>query len=108
MINKNDLIDKYSASMGNTERNFIEYATKNGITEYGELIKEFKSIQNMVYDYIYKITEPNIQLTAEEIDSISFEFCKSKIDWINKKGIKAVNRWLIWMCWHEGILKKNE
>lgn len=108
MIDKNKLIDNYSASMGNRERDFIEYATKNGITEYEELIKEFKSIQNFVYDYIYKITEPNIQLTAKEIDSKSVEFCKSKIDWINKKGIKAVNRWLIWMCWPEGILKKNE
>jgi len=108
MIDKNELIDNYSASMGNRERDFIEYATKNGITAYEELMKEFKSIQNLVYDYIYKITEPNIQLTAEEIESKSFDFCNSNVAWIDKKGIKAVNRWLIWMCWHEGILKKNE
>nr|WP_321453186.1 hypothetical protein [uncultured Carboxylicivirga sp.] len=108
MIDKNELIDNYSESMGNRESGFIEYATKNGISEYRALIQEFKSIQNQVYDYIYKITEPNKQLTAQEIESISFEFCTSIIDWIDKKGVKAVNRWLIWMCWHEGILKKNE
>ena len=58
--------------------------------------------------YIYKITEPNLQLTTREIETISTDFCKSKIEWIDSKGIKAVNRWLIWMCWHEGILKKDE
>ena len=108
MIHKNDLIDKFSASMGNSEKKFIEFAISNGISNYKALIKEFTLIQNSVYDYIYKITEPNLQLTTREIETISTDFCKSKIEWIDSKGIKAVNRWLIWMCWHEGILKKDE
>jgi hypothetical protein len=28
MIDKNELVDRYSASMGNKERNFIAYAAK--------------------------------------------------------------------------------
>jgi len=104
-IDKNELIDHFSASMGNSEERFIAFANDKGINDYKSHIDEFKSIQTLLYDHIFKITEPDLKLSAQEIESISFEFCQSKIDWINSKGIKALNRWLIWMCWHEGILK---
>jgi hypothetical protein len=104
-IDKNELIDIYSVSMGNAEERFVTFANDKGISDYKSYIDEFKSIQNLLYDYIYKITAPDLKLSAQEIESISYQFCQSNIDWINSKGIKALNRWLIWMCWHEGILK---
>ncbi|GAF05995.1 hypothetical protein [Saccharicrinis fermentans] len=108
MIDRNELLDQFSAPMGNSENKFIDYAKSNGIVDFKELILEFNTIQSMVYDYIYKFTEPDLQLTGDEIEVICHDFCENKIDWINDKGIKALNSWLIWMCWHEGILKKNE
>jgi hypothetical protein len=107
-IDKNELLNNYSASMGNSEHKFISFAKDNGINNYTVFIDEFKSIQNQVYDYIVKMTEPDLKLSAEEIEAISYKFCASNIEWMNSKGIKALNRWLIWMCWHEGILKKDE
>ena len=108
MIDKNDLINYYSSSMGNSENKFIDFAISKGITDYKNQIKEFTLIQNQVYDHIFKFTEPNLKLTSQEIESLSREFCKSHFKWLDSKGIKALNRWLIWMCWHEGILKENE
>lgn len=106
-IDKNELIDLFSSSMGNTEDKFVEYAVSRKI-DYQNLTAEFKAIQNQVYDYIYQITEPNIQLVASEIEKVSYDYCSKNINRINDKGIKAINRWLIWMCWREGISKKNE
>jgi len=104
-IDKNKLLDLFSSSMGNSEYKFVEYAELNNIQNYNTIIEEFKSIQNSLYDYIYKITEPNIQLSATEIENISLQYCTKNYIWINEIGVKAINRWLIWMCWHEGILK---
>jgi hypothetical protein len=107
MTDKNDLISEFSNAFGNSNEKTIKFANKKGILNYNELIEEFKSIQKMVYNHIYKLTEPDLQLTAQEIETICYDLCVSKIDWINSKGISAINKWLIWMCWHEGILKKD-
>jgi hypothetical protein len=107
MNDKNELLDKFSAPLGNSENKFIEYAAAHNIIDHMVLIEEFKSVQNQTYDYVYTITEPNLQLSAGQIEKISYNFCKRHFNWINDKGIAAVNRWLIWMCWHEGILKKE-
>lgn len=108
MIDKNELIQQFSAPMGNTEKNFVEFAQANRIDDYPQLIEEFQAIQNQVYDFIYQMTEPDVQLSSQEITGICREFCRLKVDWINEAGIDAVINWLLWMCWHEGILKQEK
>lgn len=105
-IDKNQLLDLFSSSMGNSEYKLIEFAKSNNIQNCSTIVEEFKTIQNEIYDYIFKITEPDIQLSATEIEEASVQYCTKTYTWINETGIKAINRWLIWMCWHEGILKQ--
>lgn len=105
-IDKNQLLDLFSSSMGNSEYKFMEFAESNDIQNYSTIIEEFKAIQDQIYNYILEITEPNIQLSATEIEKASIGYCTKKYTWINETGIKAINRWLIWMCWHEGMLKQ--
>ncbi|MBD8348964.1 hypothetical protein [Dysgonomonas sp. HGC4] len=105
VIDKNDLLNLFSTSMGNSEYKLIEYCESNDFKNYSTIIEEFEAIQNDIYDYIFKLTEPNIQLSGVEIEEISFQYCTQKYSWVNEVGVKAINRWLVWMCWHEGIFK---
>jgi hypothetical protein len=86
----------------------IEYSIKNNIVDYQSIIQEFKSIQNGIFNYIWKITEPDKQLSIFEIEKECAAYCFENCSWINEMGLKSLNRWLIWMCWHEGILKNDE
>ena len=105
-VDKNKLLDLFSASMGNSEYKLIEFAESNQLQNHETIIKDFEQVQSRVYDYIYKITEPNIQLSALEIEDASYRYLAKNYSWINEEGAKAINRWLVWMCWHEGILKQ--
>lgn len=106
IIDKNQLLDLFSSSMGNSEYKLIKFCESNNLKNYSIFIEEFNTIQNDIYDYIFQVTEPNIQLSGVEIEKLSFQYCTRKYSWINEVGIRVINRWLVWMCWHEGILKK--
>ncbi len=108
MINKNELLNRFSAPMGNNKIKFLEYAQTIHLENSHAIIDEFISMQDQVFDQILRITEPNIRLTGQEIEKACSDFCLEKFDWLNTKGISAISRWLIWMCWHEGILKATE
>ncbi|MFD2247004.1 hypothetical protein [Pontibacter ruber] len=105
MADKNDLIDKYSSHFGNKEQEFLQFAHEHEIANAAMMVKEFQAIQHDLYSHIYEITEPNVTLTETELELASIIYLKNKYDWINSKGISALNRWLVWMCWHEGIIK---
>jgi hypothetical protein len=102
---KNKLLDIFSYEFGNRGNDLFQYCLDNGIEHFAYIKAEFDSIQNDLYRYIDKITPHNKQLTPIEIQAKAAEYCKMKYNWINDSGIEALNRWLIWMCWHEGILK---
>jgi hypothetical protein len=103
---KNILLKLFLFQFG-IEDVFINYAIKNDIDNYQEIINEFKFIQKNIFDYIWRITEPDKQLSAHEIEIICATFCFESYQWINEIGLKSLNNWLIWMCWHEGILKND-
>lgn len=105
-IDKNTLLALFSSSMGNSEQKFIEYVESNEMENWTVILDEFKLIQSQIYNHIYKITEPNIRLSGTEIENISIEYCSENYTWMNEIGMKAINNWLVWMCWHEGILTK--
>jgi len=82
------------------------YADENRINNYEDVVDEFKQIQKNIFDYIWEISEPDKQFNAHEIEEVSAIYCFEHYQWINKVGLNALNNWLLWMCWHEGILKK--
>lgn len=43
-IDKNQLLDLFSSSMGNSEYKFIEFVESNDIQNYSTIIEEFKAI----------------------------------------------------------------
>ena len=102
-IDKNKLFDLYSNSFGITTK-FDEYCLSENISDE-KLKNEFRTIQESVFTNILDLTHPNIQLSREEIVIISQNYCNEKYSWMDNLAITALNRWLIWMCWHEGVLK---
>ena len=103
---KNNLLKVFLSQFGIGE--FAEaYAVKNSLDNYQDIINEFKLMQNNIFDYIWKITESNKQLTTHEIETICATCCFEHYQWINETGLKALNNWLLWLCWHEGILKRE-
>ena len=105
LLDKNDLLEVYSNSMSNNKNKFIEFCVQNKVKGCENYIQEFDKIQDDIYTKIDKITPNGMQLTSNEIENFCSEYSKEKYLWIRDKGIQALNRWLIWMCWHEGILK---
>ena len=103
---KNSLLKVYLSQFG-IGKLAENYAIACNIKNYQECINEFKLIQENIFDYIWKITEPNKQLSAYEIEKICATYCFEHYQWINEIGLKALNSWLIWLCWHEGILAKD-
>ncbi len=105
-LDKNDLLEVYSHPMGNRKNEFIAFCKKNKVQEAENYIKEFNKIQEVLYKKINDITPNGGQLSSDKIEEFSFDYCTENYLWIRESGIKALNRWLIWMCWHEGILSK--
>lgn len=107
-FDKNKLFDIYSASFNNQESKLITYMKRNGIHEINEIVKDFSKIQNESFEYLWELTKPDIQLTSEEIKKLITVYCNNKYSWMNEIGIKALLRWIYWMGWHEGLIKKAE
>ena len=107
VLKKNNLLGIFLSQFGVGELAKI-YAEKNEVDNYQDIVDEFKLMQKNIFDYIWDITEPDKQLTSYEIEKICSTYCFEHYQWINELGLKALNNWLLWLCWHEGILKKNE
>ena len=105
MIDKNLLLQKFVKDFGLDTEGFIVFCNKNGIDEPNVLVEEFKSMQNQIYDKIWEITEPDLQLDSKEILKISNDYLVCNFEWIDQNGIKVLNNWLMYMCWHDGISK---
>ena len=103
-FNINTAINAYSHSMGNQFDVLIEHC---GSEKADEFKKTIDQIQNEIFDIIWKSTDNNNLLTAGEIEEIATEYCNEKHNEIDASGIDGLLRWLIWMAWHEGCLKKG-
>jgi len=101
----NILLDKFSYHFGNKTNDFLEFAQENGFRNPELIIKDLQTIQNDIFNYIWEITSPDKRLKGTELQKISEIYLTGKYKWINEIGIEAINRWLFWMTWHEGILK---
>ena len=104
---KNSLLSAFLSTFGIREDIIKDYAINNNIDNYQELVSEFNNIKNSVFDCVWKITEPNKQIFQYEIETICATYCFEHYQWINEVGLKALTGWLLWMCWHEGILKED-
>lgn len=102
---RNSLLDKFFKTFDLDKDGLLIYCNQNNINQTDVIILEFEKIRTDVFDHIWNITEPNIRLTPDEITKISHRYLKENFPWINEVGIKSVNNFLQWMCWHEGIMK---
>jgi len=105
MIDKNLLLEKFSKNFGLDTDGFIDYCIEKEIANPELLIAEFEAMRNQIYDKLWEITKPDLQLSSEEILKISKDYLASNYKWIDESGIKTVNNWLLYMCWHDGLLK---
>lgn len=81
-----------------------EYFETNNLENFDEILKEFEEMRIDTFNMIWK-ESTHLQFTNKEVESLSKKYLKENYPWINDVGIKAVNNHLLWMCWHEGIIK---
>lgn len=81
-----------------------EYFETNNLENFDEILKEFEEMRIDTFNMIWK-ESTHLQFTNKEVESLSKKYLKENYPWINDFGIKAVNNHLLWMCWHEGIIK---
>ena len=102
---RNTLLDKFFKTFQLDKEQLLEFCLDQGITDSSKIIEEFERIRTDIFDYIWEITKPNKRLSPIEIIAESDNFFQNNYQWIDKNGKKAVNNYLFWMCWHEGIIK---
>ena len=104
-FDKNILLEKFSNHFGNKKREFLEFAQEKGFENPDQIIENLENIQDFLFNHVLEVTMPDKNLNANELKIISENYLKNKYSWIDETGIEAINRWLFWMSWHEGILK---
>ncbi|MCR5861569.1 hypothetical protein LRS05_05175 [Flavobacterium sp. J372] len=107
MIDKNKILALFSATTCIDKEKMQNYFNENSIENFEAVYAEFIGLRENLFGYLWKITEPNLQLTQKEIAEISTKFLKEKYLWINDEGIKSVLDYTFWICWHEGLLLKQ-
>ncbi|SEW38574.1 hypothetical protein SAMN05421841_2482 [Chryseobacterium wanjuense] len=81
-----------------------DYFETNNLENFDEILKEFEEMRIDTFNMIRK-ESTHLQFTNKEVESLSKKYLKENYPWINDVGIKVVNNHLLWMCWHEGIIK---
>ena len=102
---RNELLQKFFITFDLDKEGLTNFCLKNNIENISEIIAEFKDIRKEIYDYLWQITEPNLKLLPAEIVRFSKIYLMEHYIWIDDQSIKSVNNFLLWMCWHEGIMK---
>ncbi len=105
MIGKNIILNKFSSTFWIEKEKMQSYFKQKGYNDFESVYGELEEMRVRVFDFLLMKTEPNLQLSEHEIVELSVTFLKENYPWINKKGIKSVNNHILWMCWHEGLLK---
>lgn len=104
---KNTMFRIYMEKFGFNNDAVIAYAAENSINDYEKLLKEFSVVENKVIDNMWEISKPNKQLTPEEIRSATFLFCSDNFSWLDEESSSSLNSRVMYISWHEGILKKD-
>jgi Glu-tRNA(Gln) amidotransferase subunit E-like FAD-binding protein len=104
-LDKNKILKKFSSTFFIDEEKMKNYFQDNNLENFAETLKEFENMRNNTFNVIWNKSEYS-QFTNKEIENLSEKYLKENHAWIDEEGIKAVNNYLLWMCWHEGILKK--
>jgi len=107
MINKNELLNIFSNTFQIERQEMQDYFIKNSHDNFEIICKELEDMRVNLFDFIWKETEPNLTLTSTEIITLSEKYLQENYSWIDETGIKSVNSHILWICWHEGILKSE-
>lgn len=105
MVDKNKILIKFSTTCWIEKEKMRKYFERKGYSSFEDLYNELQEMRGNLFNYLFKITEPDIQLTDKEIVNVSEKYLKEHYSWIDKKSIKSVNNHILWMSWHEGLLK---
>lgn len=102
---KNTLFHIYMEKFAMNDDAVIAYAEENNVENYRQLLKEFNAIRSASCDHIWEITKPDKHLAASEINSVVKSYSLENFSWFDDESFKALLNWIMYMCWHEGILK---
>ncbi len=103
-MNKNFLLDQFSHSKSNNAYALEQYCLQNDVPDFFLLKIEFEAMQKYLWEHLRDQSEPGATFTPDEIAEITEEYCTSKFNWIEPKGIHALNRWLIYKAHENGVL----
>ncbi|MDO3426703.1 hypothetical protein QWT87_17620 [Chryseobacterium sp. APV1] len=102
-MDKNIILEKFSSTFFIEGEKMKNYFIINNLENFDEVLTEFEDMRKKAFDIIWEKSE-HTKLTSKEVENLSEKYLKENYPWINIKGIKAVNNYLIWLSWHEGII----
>jgi len=103
-LDKNKILKKFSSTFSIDGEKMKSYFEDNNLENFDEILKEFEDMRTDTFNIIWNKSEHS-QFTSKEIENLSEKYLKENHFWIDEEGIKTVNNYLLWMSWHEGILK---
>ena len=103
-MDKNKILKDFSNTFFIEKEEMKSYFENNDLDSFDEILKEFEDMRKNTFNIIWDKSE-HLQFTAKEIENLSKKYLIENYSWIDNVGIKAVNNHLLWMCWHEGIIK---
>lgn len=105
MIDKNMLLDKFSYTLSVQRKKMQEYFEKNNLEDFETIYNELVDMREKVCSFLWSKTNYNLQLSPDEIVTLSNQHLTELYPWINELGLKSVKDHIMWYCWHEGISK---
>ena len=103
-IDINAALDVFSHPTGNRPAELKALLHEQSNAAEIELVEErFRRTQNALYQLVIQRVEEN-GLSASELTILVKEYSKDYLANLDDIGRYALTRWLVWMCWHEGLL----
>lgn len=106
-MDKNEILREFSGTFFIEREKMNNFFEKNNLENFDEILNEFESMRAKAFDFLWNESESKINLTSKEIEDLSRTYLSNNYPWINDAGIKAVTNHLVWMCWHEGVMKNR-
>ena len=88
--------------MGNRKadlRAFLE--TAGQVERLADLVADFQSLQSALFARA-EAEKAGRPLSAATLEAIVMS--ANEPQWLDDQGRAALVEWLVWMCWHEGLL----
>lgn len=98
----NEALRRYSHAMGNRKADLSDYLADVGEAErLDDLVAGFRALQNGLFARA-EAENGGKPVSGKTLESMAMSLMDP--EWLDDRGRTALVEWLVWMCWHEGLL----